>query len=63
MSNTPVLAELTQQIVEERDDSRIRFWYYDGLDYLGCHWHPSLRDHQLIADELTAFLADLPLRW
>ena len=63
MYNTPVLAELTQQIVEERGDSRIRFWYYDGLDYLGCHWHPSLRDHRLIADDLTAFLAGLPLRW
>lgn len=63
MSNTPVLAELTNQIVEERGDSRIRFWYYDGLDYLGCHWHPSLRDHRLIADDLNAFLAGLPLRW
>jgi len=63
MSNTPVLAELTRQIVEERGDSRIRHWYYDGLDYLGCHWHPSLRDHQLIADQLGTFLARLPLHW
>ncbi|HEX6354698.1 SGNH/GDSL hydrolase family protein [Actinophytocola sp.] len=66
MSNTTALTDLTRQIVQERNaagDNRVRHWHYDGLDYLGCHWHPSLRDHQLIADKLTAFLATLPLRW
>jgi lysophospholipase L1-like esterase len=66
MSNTTALAELTQQIVQERNnagDNRVRYWFYDGLDYLGCHFHPSRHDHQLIADKLTAFLATLPLHW
>ena len=57
-----------QQIVQERNgrgDDRVRYWYYDnaGLDHLGCHWHPSLHDHQIIADRLDDFLATLPLRW
>lgn len=66
MYNTTALADLTQQIVSERNasgDNRVRYWYYDGLDNLGCHYHPSLRDHQVIADSLTAFLGTLPLRW
>lgn len=66
MYNTTVFSELAQQIVQQRNtagDSRVRYWYYDGLDYLGCHYHPSLHDHQLIADKLTAFLGTLPLRW
>jgi hypothetical protein len=66
VSNTTALAELTQQIVQERNnagDNRVRLWFYDGLDYLGCHFHPSVHDHQLIADKLTVLLATLPLHW
>jgi lysophospholipase L1-like esterase len=66
LSNTTVPAELAQRIVAEREasgDSRVRYWYYDGLDYLGCHFHPSLRDHQVIAGQLLAFLGSLPIRW
>jgi lysophospholipase L1-like esterase len=64
MYNTTALADLTQRIVNERNasgDSRVRYWYYDGLDYLGCHYHPSRSDHEIIADDLTAFLTTL--RW
>lgn len=63
MSNTTLLADTVQRIVQERNsrgDNRIRYWYYDGLDYLGCHWHPSVHDHQLIADQLTTLVATLP---
>jgi lysophospholipase L1-like esterase len=66
LSNTTAPADIAQQVVRERNaggDSRVRYWYYDGLDYLGCHWHPSVHDHQLIADQLTALLGTLPLRW
>ncbi|MEV1179352.1 SGNH/GDSL hydrolase family protein, partial [Nonomuraea sp. NPDC049784] len=68
MSNTTVYAETAQQIVQERNsqgDDRVRFWYYPetGLDYAGCHWHPSLHDHQIIAGRLSDFIATLPLRW
>ncbi|MDX3105628.1 SGNH/GDSL hydrolase family protein [Nonomuraea angiospora] len=68
MSNTTVFAQTAQQIVQERNargDDRIRYWYYSesGLDYLGCHWHPSVHDHRIIADRLGEFIATLPLRW
>jgi lysophospholipase L1-like esterase len=68
MSNTTVFAEAAQQVVRERagrGDDRVRYWYYDnsGLDYGGCHWHPSAHDHRLIADRLDDFIATLPLRW
>ncbi len=57
-----------EQVVRERTDAgdrRVRYWSLDdtGLDYTGCHWHYSARDHRLLADRLTAFLADLPIRW
>jgi lysophospholipase L1-like esterase len=68
LSNTTVFAETAEQIVRERNDRgdhRVRYWYYDsaGLDYGGCHFHPSLHDHQLIADRLDEFIDTLPLRW
>ncbi|MEV5354521.1 GDSL-type esterase/lipase family protein [Streptomyces sp. NPDC052693] len=57
-----------EQVVRERvaaGDRRVRFWRLDdtGLDLAGCHWHYSARDHRLLADRLTAHLADLPIRW
>jgi lysophospholipase L1-like esterase len=66
--NSTALADLAQQIVQERNergDRRVGYWYYDsaGLDYGGCHYHPSRHDHQVIADRLGAFLASLALRW
>lgn len=59
-------AELTEQVVRERNargDDRVVRWFYgaQGLDHLGCHWHPSLADHRVIAQELTTFLRALPL--
>jgi len=68
VSGTTVFAEAAQQVVRERNeagDSGVRYWYYDsaGLDFGGCHWHPSLRDHEVIAGRLEAYLATLPLRW
>ncbi|MFC6086458.1 SGNH/GDSL hydrolase family protein [Sphaerisporangium aureirubrum] len=66
--NTTALADAAQRIVQERNargDDRIRYWYYEetGLDYLGCHYHPSFHDHQIIAERLGAYIAALPLRW
>lgn len=57
-----------QQVVEERTgagDRRVRYWRLDdtGLDYTGCHWHYSARDDRLLADRLTSFITDLPIRW
>jgi peptidoglycan/xylan/chitin deacetylase (PgdA/CDA1 family)/lysophospholipase L1-like esterase len=64
---TTALADSIQRIVRERDaqgDHRVRALYYDntalGLDLLGCDWHPSLHDHEILARTLTGFLRALP---
>ncbi|KUL40034.1 polysaccharide deacetylase family protein [Actinoplanes awajinensis] len=63
---TTALAESIQQIVRDRQargDQRVRALYYDngalGLDLLGCDWHPSLHDHEILAGVLTAFVRGL----
>ncbi|MCP2163343.1 SGNH/GDSL hydrolase family protein [Goodfellowiella coeruleoviolacea] len=68
LANTTTFADLAQRVVAERNrrgDDRVRYWYYDdpSLDRLGCDWHPSLHDHRVIADQLTTYLAALPLTW
>lgn len=68
VSGTTAYADLTRQIVRERNargDQRIRHWYYPetDLDYMGCHWHPSAHDHEIIAGRLGDYLATVPLRW
>lgn len=50
-----VLARL-QQAGEERVD----FVPVDGLSMEGCHWHPSLADHEHIAAVLARHLESLP---
>ena len=41
--------------------------YYDnsalGLDMLGCDWHPSQHDDQILAGALSQHLSTLPLTW
>ncbi|WP_436837673.1 cellulose binding domain-containing protein [Micromonospora rifamycinica] len=70
LSPTTALASSVQQVVQtraSRGDTRIRSLYYDdnalGLDKLGCDWHPSRRDDQLLAGALTRFVNTLPLNW
>jgi lysophospholipase L1-like esterase len=67
---TTAFATSIQQIVKTRNDagdSRVSSLYYDdtalGLDHLGCDWHPSQHDHQIIARSLTQYLSTLPLTW
>ena len=67
---TTALADSIQQIVKTRNDAgdaRVSALYYDntalGLDLLGCDWHPSQHDHQILAAALTRHLATLPLSW
>jgi hypothetical protein len=60
------LKDLAQRVVDERraaGDDRVVSWYYgsEGLDYGGCDWHPSVRDHQVIAAQLTDVLEGLGL--
>jgi lysophospholipase L1-like esterase len=61
-------ADTAEGIVRDRNargDDRVGYWYYDdpGLDRLGCDWHPSLHDHQIISGLLDRYLATLPLDW
>ncbi|MBT8224549.1 MAG: cellulose-binding protein [Dactylosporangium sp.] len=67
---TTALAESVQAIADTRNaagDDRVGALYYDnsalGLDLLGCDWHPSENDHQLLADALTGYLATISLDW
>ncbi len=67
---TTALADSIQQIVKTRNDqgdARVSALYYDdnalGLDKLGCDWHPSQHDHQILANSLTQFVSTLPLTW
>jgi lysophospholipase L1-like esterase len=68
MSNTSVYGQTAEQIVQERNnrgDDGIRYWYYSnsGLDYAGCHYHPSAKDHRLIAGQLEDYINDISLDW
>jgi lysophospholipase L1-like esterase len=61
-------ADDVQQVVQERagaGDSRVRYWFLDGtgLDFLGCDWHYSTRDHQVIAGRFRTFVDGLALGW
>ena len=68
LSNTTLFAQTAQQIVQDRNnqgDSLVRYWYYDdpSLDRLGCDWHPSVHDDQVISGLLNTYIATLPLSW
>ena len=67
---TTAFADSIRQIVKTRNDagdSRVSALYYDntalGLDLLGCDWHPSRHDHQILAAAIAGHLATLPLSW
>lgn len=68
LSNTTLFAQTAQQVVADRKamgDRNVYYWYYDSpsLDHLGCDWHPSLHDDQVISGLLNNFIATLPLTW
>jgi lysophospholipase L1-like esterase len=68
LSNTTLFADTAQRIVAARNsqgDNRIAFWYYDdpNLDRLGCDFHPSVHDDNIISGLLDNFIATLPLNW
>jgi lysophospholipase L1-like esterase len=67
---TTAFADSIRQIVKTRNDAgdaRVSALYYDdsalGLDHLGCDWHPSQHDHQILAATLTRHLSTIPLTW
>ena len=61
-------ADAVRQVAQERNnrgDSRVRYWNYadPALDRLGCDWHFSQRDHQLISARLHEYIKGLRLIW
>ncbi|MBE9608289.1 carbohydrate-binding protein [Chitinilyticum piscinae] len=55
-----------QEIAAERraaGDSKVVALVYGGLDFMGCQWHPSLADHQRIADQLGDVVKQTNLGW
>jgi hypothetical protein len=59
-------ADDVQQVVQESaGDGQVRYWFLDGdgLDFLGCDWHYSTRDHEIVADRFSTFVNGLPLNW
>ena len=68
LSNTTLFGQSAQQVVTDRNamgDKNVYYWYYDSpsLDHLGCDWHPSLHDDQIISGLLDTFVGTLPLNW
>lgn len=66
--STSTFADTVQRIAEDRNsqgDDRVSYWYYGNasLDYLGCDWHPSTSDHQILSGLLNDHIATLPLSW
>ena len=67
---TTALADSVQAIVQARNaagDSKVKALYYDnnalGMDLLGCDWHPSQHDDQILATTLTSLIATFSLTW
>ena len=64
---SPTRSSRSWQTATRQGDTRVTSLYYDntalGLDLLGCDWHPSLHDDQIIAGTITNFIATLPLTW
>lgn len=44
-------------------DRRIDLLTYPQLENTGCHWHPSLKDHRVMADQVIAYIAARPELW
>lgn len=68
MGDKTTFIDSIRQIVAERaaaGDRRMAYLYYgeSGMDLMGCHWHPSAKDHEYLADRLGALVATLPVRW
>jgi len=42
--------------LQSKGDPGVAFIPIDGLAMTGCHWHPSVADHDVIADKLIRFI-------
>ena len=46
--------------LQQSGETRVGFVPVGGLGMEGCHWHPSLADHEKIAEQLTRHIDNLP---
>jgi lysophospholipase L1-like esterase len=44
--------------LQSKGDAKVAFLPIDGLAMTGCHWHPSVADHDVIAERLIRFIDD-----
>ena len=44
--------------LQSKGDAKVAFLPIDGLAMTGCHWHPSVPDHDVIAEKLIRFIDD-----
>lgn len=49
--------------LQDEGDVRIHLLVYPKLENTGCHSHPSLRDHEAMADIVSAYIAAHPELW
>ncbi|KAF0811591.1 Chitinase A1 [Andreprevotia sp. IGB-42] len=58
----PAVKEVVAE-AQAAGDKQVRYFEYGGLDALGCEWHPSAKDHELIAAQLQKLLEEEKLAW
>lgn len=60
-----LLRPLVKKIVatEQQAGQRVHYLEWTNLDLQGCVWHPSLADHQKMAAQLQAKIADIADLW
>jgi hypothetical protein len=64
----PHLAAFPKAVQEVADEEtaaghRVHHWTIAGLDWMGCHGHPSPRDHRVISEQLAAWMEAHPAVW
>ncbi|PKF49120.1 hypothetical protein AT251_21270 [Enterovibrio nigricans] len=46
------MIEELEQRVADRNINQVYTYFYDA-EYLGCNWHPTVVEHEMIANELV----------
>ena len=68
MADEKLKAALINQIasivkfLNRHGDKKVSKYFFSKLFNSGCDYHPDLNEHQLIAEELTAYLKKL-MHW
>jgi lysophospholipase L1-like esterase len=55
--------QLAVKTLREEGDKRIHLLAYPKVEITACHWHPSLKDHQAMAEVVSAYIAAHPEFW